>query len=304
MTNHINELDDVIVAAYDDATRFHGDLGLSCGSWRAKIRAILERCHKDSDAAAAIVFVQRLHSRDLYLATCCAERLDAGWRRFETLHQKYIQDLVRCLASNALQAFDVGEGLMVDLFLPDRSGHSRISSYDGRSSLATWLHVIVTHRVSNERVRKWNKVERPGDMPDVADQASPAEFEVDWRARRYGPVVDKSLRKACEGLSARDKRMLVWRYQRGLLLEDIARLLSIHPSTVCRQLERLHDRLRRDVITTLTKTYGLPDAVVDECMRDVLESRMVSVSLLRLIGETLPKDDESVAAAQPELRLA
>ena len=69
---------------------------------------------------------------------------------------------------------------------PDRSGHSRIASYDGRSSLATWLHVIVTHRVANERVRKWNTVERPGDMPDVADHAALGDLEAELRAHRYG----------------------------------------------------------------------------------------------------------------------
>ena len=305
MNHSTNQLDDVIRAAHNDATTCHGDLGLSASCWRSKVLTILRRCHKDSDTEVAALFATHLHSRDLYLATCCAERLDVAWRRFETLYQKYIEDLVRCQARHALQALDLGEGLMVDLFLPDRSGQSRIASYDGRSSLATWLHVIVTHRVANERVRKWNTVERPGAMPEVPDSPSLGDFEADWRARRYGEVVEQSLRKACEGLSARESRMLLWRYQGGLLLEEIARLLSIHPSTVCRQLDRLHDRLRREVITTLTRTYGLPETVVDECLRDVVESRTESVSLLGLIGEGLPREDDPPAAvAQRQLRLA
>jgi RNA polymerase sigma-70 factor len=304
MTGTTPRLEEVILACYTDATGFHGDLGLPIGPWRLKVTEILRRCRKDPEDPAAAVFAERLHSRDLYLATCCAEPLDTAWRRFESLYQRFISELVRCNARNAPQALDVGEGLIVDLFLPDKSGRSRIASYDGRSTLATWLHVIVTHRVANERVRKWNRVERPGDIPEIADHTMIGELEAGLLAERYGPAIEDSLRKACQGLSTRESRMLLWRYQRGLLLEEIARLLSIHPSTVCRQLERLQERLRKDVIATLTSTYGLSDTAVDECLQDVLQNRAGSVSLLRLIGDKLPGDEGDAAVPQPRLRLA
>ncbi len=304
MTVSTRQLEQVIRTSFTDATAFHGELGLSLCAWKVKVLAILGRCHKDPEDVAAAGFAERLHNRDLYLATCCAERLDSAWRRFEALYQRYIAELVRCLARNPLQASDVGDALMVDLFLPDRSGQSRIASYDGRSSLATWLHVIVTHRVANERTRKWNSVERPGEMPEVADHTAVGELEADLRAQRYGPAVDESLRRACQALSTRETRMLLWRYQRGLLLEEIARLLSIHPSTVCRQLERLTEKLRNDVVTTLTRTYGVPETVIDDCFHDVLENRTGSVSLFGLLGDTLRGDDDDTATAQTQLRLA
>lgn len=279
-------LDETIATSYGDATTFHGDLGLSAGSWRQRILEILRKCRKNPEDESAAVFAERLHNRDLYLATCCAERLDSAWRRFDALYQRYVQELVRCLSRNTLQALDVGEGLLVDLFLPDRRGQSRIASYDGRSSLATWLHVIVTHRVANERVRKWNTVERPGQMPEVPDTSSVRQLEAEMRAARYGRAVDESLRQAFRRLSTRESQMLIWRYQRGLLLEEIAGLLSVHPSTVCRQLERVQERLRNDVITTLAETFGMPDAAIQECLADVLESSAGALSVLRLIKDT------------------
>lgn len=304
MTITSRQLDDVIVTSYLDATAFHGDLGLPAGTWKQHVIAILKKCQRNPEDAAAAAFAQRLHTRDLYLATCCAERLDCAWERFETLYQKYIRELVRCLARNGLQALDVGDGLLVDLFLPDRSGQSRIASYDGRSSLATWLHVIVTHRLANERVRKWNTVERPGDMPEVADTSSERELDVALRAARYGPAIDESLRKASQGLSERERQLLIWRYQGGLLLEDIARLLSVHPSTVFRQIGRLQERLRNDVIATLAGTYGFVESVIDECLCDILEDRLGSVSLLRLISEPLPQDWDGVQAPVQSRQIA
>jgi len=304
MNSTTRALHDVIAAAYGDAVAFHGDLGLLPASWRARILTILQKSRRTEEDDSAPGFVQRLHNRDLYLATCCAEGLDGGWRRFESLYQKYVQELVRCLSRHALQALDVGEGLLVDLFLPDRSGHSRIASYDGRSSLATWLHVIVTHRLANERVRKWNTVERPGDIPDVADRKAVGELEADMRAARYGRAVDEALRQAFRRLSTRDSQLLIWRYQRGLLLEEIARLLSVHPSTVCRQLERVQERVRNDVLHTLAETFGLADAAIEECLLDMLENRAGSVSVLRLIKDTLPHDGERVKASTSRLHIA
>ena len=165
---------------------------------------------------------------------------------------------MRCLARNPLQASEVGEALLVDLFLPDRSGHSRIASYDGRSSLATWLHVIVTHRVANERVRKWNTVERPGDVPDVADRSGVGELEADMR----GAAVRARDRRVTEsGLPAAERRASArcscGDINAGSCSKRWRGRLSVHTSTVCRQLERLQDRIRKDVIATLSRTYGL-----------------------------------------------
>ena len=281
-------LDQVVTGLLTDATGYHGDLGLAGAAWRARVIAILQRCGRRSDDDGAAQFVRQLHSRDLYLATACAARQDSAWRRFEALYQRHIAELVRCLSRNPLQAADVGEALLVDLFLPDRSGQSRISSYDGRSSLATWLHVIVTHRVANERVRKWNTVERPGEMPEVVDSTVLGELEAGMRAQRYEGVFDGALRTVCGRLTARECQMLVWRYQRGWLLEQIAERLAVHTSTVCRQLERLQRRIRKEVIDTLSKTYGLNDEAITECLSGVLENRSGVVSLLGLIGDVMP----------------
>jgi RNA polymerase sigma-70 factor len=280
-------LDDVISSSLAEAVAFHGDLGLAAEKWRLRILTILRKWGKNPSDAVACRFVERLHRRDLYLATGCAEHLDPAWRRFDASYKRQIADLVRCAARNPLQASEVGDGLIVDLFLPDRSGHSRIGSYDGRSSLATWLHVVVTHRLANERMRKWNSLERPGDIPEQADSTSVREVEASLRAKRYEAAVDEALRKACEALTPRDREILLLRYEHGLLLVDIGRLLSVHPSTVCRQIERLLTHVRTTVISILSTRYGLSASAIDECLHDVSENRSCSVSLLRLISNSI-----------------
>src|SRR6478672_5601332 len=88
----------VVATALDDAIAFHGDLGLPAEAWKSRIAAILDKSRQRPTEAAAALFAERLHTRDLYLATCCAAPLDSAWRRFETLYQKYVEELVRYLS--------------------------------------------------------------------------------------------------------------------------------------------------------------------------------------------------------------
>jgi RNA polymerase sigma-70 factor len=304
MTAPLRSLDDVIAATFAEAVRLHGHLGLTLEQWQARVASILRKCESDTDRGTAARLVERLHAGDLYLATACAERHDNAWRRFECLYKVYVQDLVRCLVHNSVQALDLGEGLLVDLFLPDRTGQSRIASYDGRSSLATWLHVIVTHRVTNERVRKWNTIDRPGTLPEIADESSMREFDANMRAARYGRAIVESLRSACEGLTSHESRMLAWRYERGLMLDEIARMLSIHPSTVCRQLDRVQERLRRDVVDMLASRFGIPLAAIQELLRDVAENGTVSVPLLHVISRALRRSIDEGDSQQRHRHIA
>ena len=64
-----SQLDRVIGGSFADALAFHGDLGLTSGAWAVRIKSILQKCGPQPSDPAAAVFAERLHSRDLYLAT-------------------------------------------------------------------------------------------------------------------------------------------------------------------------------------------------------------------------------------------
>jgi len=65
-------------------------------------------------------------------------------------------------------AHDLADNILADLFLPDRSGNSRIVSYDGRSSLSTWLRVVISNRAINAQRSSGStqSVELLSDIPD------------------------------------------------------------------------------------------------------------------------------------------
>src|SRR6185503_3488560 len=100
-----------------------------------------------------------LHSTDLYLTAACSQSSDAAWGRFEMNYRKFINDIARYMAHSADVGSEVAAVIMAILFMPDRSGQSRIASFDGRQSLATWLRVIVSRRAINRKALKWNSFE-------------------------------------------------------------------------------------------------------------------------------------------------
>ena len=101
---------------------------------------IIEK-HLGSNAtpAAALSFFSTLHTTDLYLTIACSQSGDRAWTRFVTAYQKYMDKVARFVSPTSDAARELASDVMADLFLHDRSGRSRIASFDGQQSLATWL---------------------------------------------------------------------------------------------------------------------------------------------------------------------
>jgi RNA polymerase sigma-70 factor len=277
-------LDELLRQAYADAYSYHGDLGLEADQFAAYLIAIVEKDFRPAvPRSAALSFIDSLHTCDLYLAAACAQHNAAAWSSFMRLYQKYLNDIALSVSPNCDAASELAGSVLVDMFLPDRSGQSRIASYHGRSSLATWLRVIVCHRAINERELKYNSLERIESIPEVAETAEVRNIEAVLRAVRYEEMIRDSLRGGCKCLSDRERLLLLLRYDEELQVSQIARLLGVCPSTVTRQLERVQGKLRENVVSTLATKYKLQQAAIQECVTDLLDNP--AHSILALIKE-------------------
>ena len=293
------ELDSVISNAYlEGRTRF-GELGLELPVYSTRINAILKKhLGASSGIPQAISFVKLLHGRDLYLATACAqyspghngngsangsaEHAGAAWKILETTYKGFVCDLVRFFYRPGFVSQDLADNIIADLFLPDRSGVSRIASYDGRSSLSTWLRVIVCNRSINAQRCSAN-AKSTDIQPELPDEPALQSIEMTLRARRYRNALEDSLGCACRKLTPRERLILLWRYEDGLQLGQIAKLLGIHQSNVTRQLERMQSKLRDDVIAVLSSKHGLSRLAIKECLEDITENPRHEISIIDFI---------------------
>ena len=313
-------LEQRIADAYAEGRARFGDLGLERESYSNRVHAIVEKyLGTDPPDNAAADFVKALHGRDLYLATACAQESlgmtgaarssglqyrGIAWKTLELNYRGFISDLTRFFFRKSFVAQDIADNILADLFFPDRTGTSRIVSYDGRSSLNTWLRVVVCNQAINVKRRNSysQTIETIPEIPDF-----PAWKKVDQivRLRRYETPFRKALAAACIHLPPRDRLLLLWRYQEGLRLGQIAQILGIHQSNVTRQLDRVTSRFRNHVISLLRKEHGLSRRAIQECLSDIVDNPIHTAGILEFLS-TADKEERRAApgaSANPKTEL-
>jgi hypothetical protein len=136
-------------------------------------------------------------------------------------------------------------------------------------------------------------------MADVQDGQALANLDSALLAGRYCKVLGHCLARALGETTAKERLMLLWRYDQNLQLGEIGRLMGIHQSNVTRQLLRLQEKLRLAIIEALGSQYHLSSSAIQECLADVVDNPQTSVSLMTLITETLSRANIPVADSDP-----
>ena len=304
------KLDQVMAGGYAEGQARFGDLGLEMKVYAERIGIVIRKnlgeTAMDDEIAA---FAAKLHLRDLYLATACAKDSlgfsntvgrdiapsysSIAWLTLEREYKPFIHRAARFFARQPMVSDDLAESTLADLFLPDGAGQSRILSYDGRSSLCTWLRVVISNRAINLR-----RGPGPSPLEDIEagmwERLDPANIDRIIRAKRYGDRFADAMKYALRQLSSQERLLLLWRYEDGLQLGQIARLLDLHQSNVTRRLNRLHGKLRERIIAGLSTRHYLGKPAIEECLQGVAECANPMVSILDCLA--------AYEAEQPLLR--
>ncbi|HJQ71397.1 MAG TPA: sigma-70 family RNA polymerase sigma factor [Blastocatellia bacterium] len=264
--------------AYVDGYKRYGDLGLALNRYESHLHSIVEKHLGSCPAQATLIsFFDDLHKEDLYLAASCAEASEPGWRCFVSSYSRYIYKVANSAFAAIDMSIEIADCVIADMFLPDRSGCSRIASYDGRSSLAVWLRVIVLHKAIKERKRKSNNQEPLESSSEEADEAAISRIDATLRANRYKDIIRESFECASRALTARERMLLLMRYEEKLREKEIARIFNVSPSTITRHLHAVYDKLHQEIISILLSRYGLTTHALEECLTDILENPSHSI---------------------------
>lgn len=266
-------LSSLAAQAYSDGYASHGDIDLQPERFENQLWVVIERrLGSNAPAATTLSFFSTLHTTDLYLTVACSQSSDRAWARFVTAYQRYIDKVARFVSPTSDAARELASDVMADLFMPDSSGHSRIASFDGQQSLATWLRVLMSHRATNLRMLKWNTCERIERLSDVADVAAITRMEAALSAGKYEAILEDCFKLASESLTDRERLILLLHYDDRLRVCEIARALDVHPTGITRQLQNTHLKLQKKIISVLTLKYHLGPAAIKECVADLLEN--------------------------------
>ena len=288
----------VLSKGYETGRAHFGELGLDLNTYSDRIQSITRKNLGPFVAKnETVAFATNLHLRDLYLATACAKEglgfstgdmntanpESPGWKALEKTYRGFIHDLARFLSREHRMAQDLADDILADLFMPDLSGKSRILSYDGRSSLSSWLRVVLANRITNARRSK--AYSSTDEITDKIPERVVISIDSIVRIKRYGSCLTDAIKSACSQLEAGESLLLLWRYEDGLKLRQIGRLLGIHQSNVTRRLERMYCRLRDGILASLATTYGLNQDAIAECIHDLVEHPQQTISILDFLGD-------------------
>lgn len=224
-----------------------------------------------------------LRTGDLHLAFACLSGSDEGVSLFvDRFGQLVDSSLAKIRLTNI--GDDVRQSLLDRLLLPRDGRPAALELYSGRGPLNAYLRVAVTREAI--RLTRLRDRERP-DTDALIDKAvSDADPETAALKARYGPVVKASFQKALDELPARDRRLLRYHYVESLTTRQMGVLLSVHSSTVTRQLAQTRARLLQLARHHMAEALEAADVELTSIVQ-LVESQL-DLSLVRLLQTRPP----------------
>ncbi len=166
----------------------------------------------------------------------------AAFNRILALHEGMVFSLAARLLGDAEEARDVAQEVFLLVY-------RRLSRFEGRSSLKTWIYRIVVNQCHNRR-RFWHRHGRDREQELDERLAAPADARKgEWLASPYEQARSHersaAVQKALLDLSFDQRSVLVLREVEGLSCEEVAAALGIPDGTVKSRLSRAREALRQ-----------------------------------------------------------
>ncbi|MGO9058927.1 MAG: RNA polymerase sigma factor [Candidatus Binataceae bacterium] len=242
--------------------------GLSLTGFGEAVWQSVQRWKPETAPVPLERFLNSLHARDLALAAACRLGLEPAWNEFIAAYRSVLYGAARAIARDEVRGRELADSLYADLYgLEIRAGRRRslLQYFDGRSSLATWLHAVLARRFVDacRQERRIDSLEDcpPGTLSDAGSAADPPDPD---RAR-YLELLHAALDAALRSLKPRDRLRLGSYYLENLTLKQVGDLLGEHESSVSRRLSHTRKALRRQVDRALRREQRLSDEQIRLC---------------------------------------
>lgn len=243
-----------IGAAFSEARATHGDLGVAESAFAERVRSTAARLGALGESGPADAVVESLACSDLYLATACAAGSEKAWRRLLALHAGA---LGRTPDGPPRGPEETAESVLAELFLPSGPRDAPlIASYDGSGSLRSWLRIVVASRRARKHrgLSAATRSEDPERFTERPQAAAPRPEDA-AATRENASIVRPAIDAAFRSLEPCDRLLLRLVYQDRKRQRDVARVLGMTESTVCRRLQRAYDRFRTTLLGRLRPRF-------------------------------------------------
>lgn len=224
--------------------------------------------HAAADRAEVVRFLCSLHVADLALAVGCLQSNTGAWDHLVSAYRNPIDAFAHAVLGNSSRASEIADSLWADLYGMRTSNgvrRSPLEHYDGRSSLLSWLRVVVT-RLEADRWRETRRMEPLDDERGGSSNLhADAPDSPDPNRGKLLAALQDSMREAVNTLSPGDRLRLSYYYVQNLTLAETAALLGEHESSTSRHLARARTAIRDRVTRILRREFRFSDDQISQC---------------------------------------
>jgi RNA polymerase sigma-70 factor (ECF subfamily) len=199
-------------------------------------------------------------------ASLVAELKAGSEEAFALLIAQYHQPIYALIARNLSDPVDAGD-ITQDVFI---KVFRNIRSFNGESSLRTWLYRIALHEASNQR-RWWSRhkrqeitIDAPSEREESGASYTLASTLADRGDSPFDHAANNELRANVEAclrqLPEVFRTVVILREIEGLAYEEIAEVLEVNIGTVKSRLTRGRSALRELLIASTASTSSSRDS--------------------------------------------
>jgi RNA polymerase sigma factor (sigma-70 family) len=180
----------------------------------------------------------------------------AGWQKFVL---KYSDVMYRAIGK---YCDDYDEKMTAYLHILEKlreNRFSRLSRFEGKAKLSTWLTVVSRHLAldflrakygrdfSLKKIRVVSYDATPSFLKHLADTQTPEHELAGAEQRQAREKLDKAVQRALENLSAQESLAIQMVYFKGLKIKDAGKLLKVRSiyKFVARALEKVRNEMER-----------------------------------------------------------
>jgi RNA polymerase sigma-70 factor (ECF subfamily) len=230
----------------------------------------------DARGKAAVVrdFYSTLRVDDLVLARACAAGNDKAWESFLLRYREKLYDIAGYIAKESSAARELADSIYAELYgtnLREGQRVSKLASYTGRGSLEGWLRTVIAQEYVNQYRRRRRLVSFEEEVEEGTQFPAATEPETEVP---LDPRLEAATDEALTALAPEDRFVLASYYLDDKTLAEIARMLSVHESTISRKVDKLLKSLRKQILAGLGRR-GMSRRQAEEALEaDIRDFRL------------------------------
>ncbi len=220
-----------------------------------------------------------LHTADLYLACACALDLPGALRRFDEHHAETISRTARKVDRGPFFVDEVHQRVRHKLFIATPTTPARITRYEGRGALASWLVMVVQREALN--------LKREENSRDRIDQSAEPPLPIrdpELDALQSGDRIrfQEAFKAAIATLTPHERILLRLHVVEGQSHDQIASIYRVHQTTVSRQIDRARRALQDGVHAYYREHFKMSAAELKTLPEHI--GSQIHLSLARLLA--------------------